>query len=112
MSTKVVQIHNSITLKKKICNKSFKIFTQYLIYILYLLQNEPIKLGPEKYACPYCSRVMKRRAQVKDHIYVHTGERPHICGHCGRAFTQKNNLNKHIREVHKAIPELNMTTHS
>ena len=73
---------------------------QYLTYILYLLQNVPIKLGPGEFACPYCDKLAKSKGHMQDHIYIHTGERPFPCPHCHYACNKKSNLKKHINLVH------------
>jgi uncharacterized protein YbbK (DUF523 family) len=38
---------------------------------------------------------------LKDHEATHTGIKQYVCKECGKGFTQKRNLNKHIVTVHK-----------
>ena len=57
--------------------------------------NEPIKLGFQKYGCPFCSKITPHSGNMKQHILTHTGEKPFICDTCGVAFNNKSNLRKH-----------------
>ena len=35
--------------------------------------------------------------RLKRHMVVHTGQKPFPCQYCGRRFTQKSNVNLHLR---------------
>ncbi|CAL1279631.1 unnamed protein product [Larinioides sclopetarius] len=50
----------------------------------------------KKYNCQFCDYSSLNSGHVRRHILTHTGERPFKCNICGRGFTQKNNLKKHM----------------
>ena len=70
---------------------------------LALLEEEfsPIKIGPEKWQCPWidCPTVLKTRSDVIIHIRGHTGEKPFACpkANCPETFASKSLANRHLR---------------
>ena len=64
-------------------------------------KNEPIRIGAQKFGCPFCSKIMPTPSNIKEHILTHTGEKPFCCNDCGKMFGVKSNLNRHIRHIHK-----------
>nr|XP_026483168.1 zinc finger protein 737-like [Vanessa tameamea] len=49
--------------------------------------------------CEVCGRMFQSYALLKDHRWVHTGERPFACESCGKAFRMRQRLVAH-RRVH------------
>ena len=58
-------------------------------------KNEPIRIGAQKFGCPFCSQTMSTPSYMKRHILTHTGQQPFSCNYCGKSFNQKNNLIRH-----------------
>jgi uncharacterized Zn-finger protein len=74
------------------------------IFFLNLLQTEAIKLGDQKFACPFCTVVMKTPHKIQEHIRVHTGEKPFQCLYCNQKFTQGSSRSRHMRTIHNHAP--------
>ena len=73
------------------------------IFVLIILQNDPIKLGNGQFGCPFCNRTMTHLASMKRHIMIHTGEKPFSCLYCDYSCVQKVNLRTHIKSNHENI---------
>ncbi|XP_068205064.1 endothelial zinc finger protein induced by tumor necrosis factor alpha-like isoform X1 [Palaemon carinicauda] len=51
----------------------------------------------EKIACQECGSTFACAANLRNHLRIHSGERPFVCEECGASFTQSSNLRAHKR---------------
>ena len=52
------------------------------------------------YQCSYCAKSFHKKANMKVHLNIHTGEKPYSCVLCGRAFGGASNLYHHKKKHH------------
>ena len=50
-----------------------------------------------KFKCIYCSRCFSSRSNMKEHMRIHTGEKPFECVFCFRRFAQSSTHSKHVQ---------------
>lgn len=59
------------------------------------------KKGRKKlYECQVCSEVFNSWEQFKDHLVIHTGEKPNHCTFCDQWFMAPRDLGAHLRDHH------------
>ncbi|XP_072778141.1 zinc finger protein 131 isoform X2 [Taeniopygia guttata] len=67
------------------------------------------KKGRKKlYECQVCNSVFNSWDQFKDHLVIHTGDKPNHCTLCDLWFMQGSELRRHLKEMHN-ISELLVT---
>ncbi|XP_048751903.2 zinc finger protein 507-like [Ostrea edulis] len=52
------------------------------------------------YKCPFCDYAGKRSHSLREHLIVHSNERPYTCSHCNATFRKKGHLTNH-EKLHK-----------
>lgn len=57
-----------------------------------------------KFKCRYCFRELSSRQNLREHLYIHTGEKPYVCNEagCGQKFRQGSLLSIH-RRIHLEV---------
>ena len=53
--------------------------------------------------CKLCPYKCLDNLKLKEHNYIHTGEKPYSCEHCSKSFNKVVNLRAHIQAVHFGI---------
>ena len=53
--------------------------------------------------CPVCGYHTRFPSIFKQHLRIHTGEKPFVCEICSSSFRNKSNLKQHIKEVHEEV---------
>jgi len=54
------------------------------------------RVAQKRYICMYCSKTLKRKTTLLNHLKSHTGDMPYVCVHCSRGFTSRYNLTRHM----------------
>ncbi|XP_032369871.1 zinc finger protein 613 isoform X2 [Etheostoma spectabile] len=50
-----------------------------------------------RHTCPICAKRFKESSHLRDHVRIHTGEKPFLCKECGMNFRQRGTLTLHMR---------------
>ena len=63
----------------------------------------PSMMNKRPYKCKYCSGTYETRGNLDTHLLTHAGIKQHSCSECSKQFSQKAQLDIHIRRVHLKI---------
>lgn len=88
--------YNKIGREGYACGKCGKIFTS-LSYLSRHIKRVCPDMSCRKWKCTMCDKAFRHPFGLQQHIYTHTGERPHKCSQCPKAFYSSNDLRRHSR---------------
>jgi len=79
----------------RLCDQCGQVFSDCRKY----LSHKKVHMK-EPAHCPECGLMCSNRTNLRRHMFLHTGERPHLCQHCGEGFIQRYSLEIHMVSAH------------
>lgn len=64
-----------------------------------------IHTGERPHKCHLCEKAFIQQVSLKDHLKTHTGETPYVCSVCGCGFKWQGQLKKHMIARHEEAGE-------
>lgn len=99
----VLTMHQECTKNLECCGVSFRNKAS--------LRDHVLIFHSGGYMCRYCGRNFCRKALLKRHLSVHSGQKDFVCSLCDYATSHKSNLERH-KKVHERCSDTLRSCHS
>ncbi|XP_072035664.1 uncharacterized protein [Amphiura filiformis] len=57
-----------------------------------------------RYRCSYCKKTFGRVSTLRDHLYLHSGEKRFKCPHCELYLMNRGAVHHHVKNEHQGMP--------